>query len=100
MKLYRLSKDISKMDIGEVDCIKITDDKFLYVENWYDEKGNWFTTLELNNGEEVDGKYDLEEVIEVVTLDYGDKKAIKEGLKFMLSCCKKRYSFGFSMFKY
>ena len=68
------------MDIGEATCFKITDNRFLYVENWCDEDGNWFTTLELNNGKEVDSRYDLDEVVEVVTLNYKDKKTIKEVL--------------------
>ena len=91
MRICKLLRDIMKMDISETNCFKITNDKFLYVENFYDEKGNWFTILELNEGREIDNKYELEKIIEIVSLDYKNKKQIKEGLKFMLSRCKKRF---------
>lgn len=88
---YTLTKNILKMDIGETNCYQIADTKFLYVENWCDENGEWFTILELNDGEEVNDVYELNEVLEIVTLKYGNKKEIKEGIKHLLKCYRWKY---------
>ena len=89
MRAYMILRSILKMDIGETNCFKITNNRFLYAENWCDEDGNWFTTLELNDGEEVDGKYKLNEILEIIVFDYKDKEEIKEGIKFLLKLCRK-----------
>jgi hypothetical protein len=90
MKAYMILRSVLKMDIGETNCFKIKDNRFLFVDNWCDEDGTWCTTLELTDGEEVDGKYDLREILEIVTLDYGNKEDLKDGIKFMLNKCKRR----------
>lgn len=88
---YKLLRNILKMDLGESNCYKIDDTKILYVENWYDEQGDWFTTLELVDGEEVNDNYKLNEILEIVTLKYKDKKEIKEGIKLVLRCYRYKY---------
>lgn len=94
----RLLKDILRMDLGENDCIKVADGKFLYVENWCDTKGNCFTTLELNNGSETDEGYELDEVLEIITLEYKNKKETMYGIIYMLSQYNKFYDLIFKLF--
>ena len=67
MLRYKILKEVSKMEIGEQTCFKITDNRFLYADNWCDEDGSWYTTLE-----------------------YGNKEEIKLGIKYILSHCKRR----------
>ena len=67
--LNRLLRDILRMDLGETNCFKISDTKFLYVENWCNNDGGCFITLELNDGIEINNQYELGEILEVVTLD-------------------------------
>lgn len=94
----KLPKDILKMDLGETNCFKITDGKFLYVENWCDEGGNWFTTLELNNGSDTNDRYELDEVVEIITLEYRNKEEIMYGVMYILSHCNYFYDLIFKLF--
>lgn len=90
MLRYKMLREVLKMEIGEETIFKITDNRFLYADNWCDEDGSWYTTLELVDGKEIDGKFELGEILEIVTLEYGNKEEIKLGIKYILSHCKRR----------
>lgn len=90
MLRYKMLKDILKMEIGEETIFKITDNRFLYVDNWCDEDGSWYTTLELIDGKETENEFDLGEILEIITLEYGNKEEIKFGIKYILNHCKRR----------
>lgn len=91
MFAYVLLKNILKMDIGETNCYQIAETKFFYVENWCDENGKLYTILELNDGEEVDDVYILNEVLEIVTVDYKNKEEIKKAIRHLLRCYRQMY---------
>lgn len=91
MFIYKLLRDILKLDMGEKSCYKITDTKYLYVENWCSIDDKWFTTLELVNGEDVNDVWELYETLEIITLDYKNKAELKEGIKLILKLYKIKY---------
>jgi hypothetical protein len=85
--LENILKEILSMKMGETNTFKITDNRFLFVDNWNvgDED---FTSLELNSGEEIDGEYVLDEILECGTYDFGNEEDIRSGIDYMISCCK------------
>lgn len=85
--LEKILKEIMGMKMGETDTFKITNNRFLFVENWSVD-GEGFTSLELNSGEEIDDMYVLDEVIECGTYDFGNKEDITSGIDYMVACCK------------
>lgn len=86
--LENILKEIMTMEMEETNTFKITDNRFLFVDNWSVDDGENFTSLELNSGEEIDGMYSLEEVLECGTYDFGNEEDIRSGLDYMISCCK------------
>lgn len=86
--LENILKEIMMIKMGETKTFKITDNRFLFVDNWTIGDGEYFTSLELNSGEEIDGTYVLDEVLECGTYDFGNKEDIKSGVDYMIACCK------------
>lgn len=86
--LEKILKEIMTMKMGETDTFKITDNRFLFVENWSGGDGEDFTSLELNSGEEIDDTYVLDEVLECGTYDFGNKEDITSGIDYMIACCQ------------
>lgn len=85
--LENILKEIMAMKMGETNTFKITDNRFLFVDNWNFDDDN-FTSLELNSGEEIEDAYLLDEVLESVTFDFGNEEDIASGIKYMIACCK------------
>lgn len=75
--LENILKEILSMKIGETNTFKITDNRFLFVDNWNfnDDK---FTSLELNSGKETENGYELDSILESATYDFGNKKRHKK----------------------
>lgn len=76
------------MEMEETNTFKITDNRFLFVDNWSAGDGENFTSLELNSGEETENNYVLDEVLECGTYNFGDKEDIRSGIEYMILCCK------------
>ena len=85
--LENILKEIMAMKMGETNTFKITDNRFLFVDNW-NSYGDDFTSLELNSGEEIEDGYTLDEVLECVTCDFGNEEDIRNGVDYMIACCK------------
>lgn len=85
--LENILKEIMTMKMGETNTFKITDNRFLFVDNWNVGDGD-FTSLELNSGEETEDGYVLDEVLECGTYDFGNEKDIASGIDYMIACCK------------
>ena len=85
--LENILKEILSMEMKETNTFKITDNRFLFVDNWSDDEED-FTSLELNSGEEIDGTYVLDEVLECGTYDFGNEEDIRSGVDYMIACCK------------
>ena len=85
--LENILKEILSMEMKETNTFKITDNRFLFVDNWSDDEED-FTSLELNSGEEIDGTYVLDEVLECGTYDFGNEEDIRSGIDYMIACCK------------
>lgn len=83
-----LIKEILSMEMGETHTFKITDNRFLFVDNWSYGDGEDFTSLELNSGEEINETYLLDEVLECGTYDFGNEEDIRSGIDYMIACCK------------
>ena len=81
-------QEIMSMEMGETATFKLSDDRFLFVDNWSAGDGDDFTSLELNSGEEEDGSYVLEKVLECGTYDFGDEEDVRSGVEYMLLCAK------------
>ena len=86
--LENILKEIMTMKMGETDTFKITDNRFLFVDNWSAGDGEDFTSLELNSGEEINGIYSLDEVLECGTYDFRNEEDIRSGIDYMIACCK------------
>lgn len=84
--LENILKEILSMTMGETNTFKITDDKFLFVDNW-NVGDRDFTSLELNSGEETEDGYVLDEVLECGTYDFGNKEDVRSGIEYMIACC-------------
>ena len=85
--LENILKEIMTMKMGETNTFKITDNRFLFVDNWNFDDDN-FTSLELNSGEEIEDAYVLDEILESGTYDFGNEEDIKNGINYMIACCK------------
>lgn len=85
--LENILKEILSMEKDEFAVFKITDNRFLYVDNWNVGDGD-FTSLELNSGKETEEGYELDEVLECVTYDFGNEEDIRNGIDYMIACCK------------
>ena len=84
--LENILKEILSMTMGETNTFKITDDKYLFVDNW-NVGDRDFTSLELNSGEETEDGYVLDEVLECGTYDFGNKEDVRSGIEYMIACC-------------
>lgn len=80
-------KEILSMQMDETNTFKITDNRFLFVDNWNVDGGN-FTSLELNSGKETENGYILDEVLECGTYNFWDEEDIASGINYMIACCK------------
>ena len=60
----KILEEIMTMEMGDTATFKITDTRFLFVDNWNVGDGEDFTSLELNSGIEEDGKYILDKILE------------------------------------
>lgn len=76
---------ILDMKLGEIDTIKLTDNRFLFIDNWGDEEES-FTSLELNAGYEEDNSYILDDVLECGTYNFQDRKDIESGIEYIIAC--------------
>lgn len=79
-------EEIMAMEMGDTATFKITDTRFLFVDNWNVGDGDDFTSLELNSGVEEDGKYVLDEVLECGTCDFGNVDEINSALCYIIQC--------------
>lgn len=86
--LENILKEILTMEMGETNTFKLTDNRFLFVDNWSVGDGEDFTSLELNSGEEMENKYLLDEVLECGTYNFGNEEDIRNGIAYMMLCCK------------
>ena len=86
--LENILKEIMTMEVEETNTFKITNNRFLFVDNWSAVDGEYFTSLELNSGEEINGIYLLNEVLECGTYDFGNEEDIRSGIDYMIACCK------------
>ena len=85
--LENILKEIMAMDMGDTITFKLTNNRFLFVDNWNVGNEN-FTSLELNSGEETEDGYELDEVLECGTYDFRNEKDIASGIDYMIACCK------------
>lgn len=85
--LENILKEIMAMEMGETNTFKITDNRFLFVENWSWRDDN-FTSLELDYGKETEDGYVFNEILETATYDFGNEEDIKNGINYMIACCK------------
>ena len=85
--MENILKEIMAMKIGETNTFKITDNRFLFVDNWSFDDDD-FTSLELNSGEEIEDEYVLDDVLDCVTCDFGNERDIARGIDYMIACCK------------
>lgn len=77
---------IMSLSLGKTDTIQLTDNRFLFVENWKDKDGR-FTSLELNSGYvSEDDTIVLTEVLECGTYNFHDRKDIRTGIEYILNC--------------
>lgn len=86
--LENILKEIMAMDMEETATFKLSENRFLFVDNWSAGDGDDFTSLELNSGEEEDGVYVLCDVLECGTYDFKDGADIRCGLEYMMLCAK------------
>lgn len=86
--LDKIFKSVMEMKIGENDTFKITESRFLFVDNWSMGDGENFTSLELNSGEETEESYSLDEILDCGTYDFGNEEEIRNGIEYMINCCK------------
>ena len=84
----KLLKEILSLKMKETACFKLTDNRFLFVDNWSAGDGEDFTSLELNSGAEENGEYVLDDVLECGTYDFGNEEDIKSGIEYMILCAK------------
>ena len=85
--LENILKEILSMSMDEINTFKIANNRFLFVSN-YCIDGENFTSLELNSGEETEDGYELEEILECGTYDFGNEEDIRSGIDYMIACCK------------
>lgn len=85
--LENILKEILSMGMDEINTFKITDDRFLFVNN-YCVDGENFTSLELNSGKETEDGYELDSILECGTYDFGNEKDIRSGIDYMIACCR------------
>lgn len=86
--LENILKEIMAMEMGETNTFKITDNRFLFVDNWSAGDGEDFTSLELNSGEETKNGYVLDEILECGTYDFKNEEDVASGIDYMIACCK------------
>ena len=86
--LEKILKEIMAMKMGETNTFKITDNRFLFVDNWSWGDGEDFTSLELNSGEETENGYSLDEILECGTYDFGNEEDVRNGVEYMILCSK------------
>lgn len=86
--LENILKEILSMEMEETNTFKLTENRFLFVDNWSAGDGENFTSLELNSGEETENNYVLDEVLECGTYNFGDEEDIRSGIEYMILCCK------------
>ena len=86
--LENILNEILSMEMGETNTFKITDNRFLFVDNWSAGDGENFTSLELNSGEEMEDTFVLDEVLECGTYNFGDEEDVRYGIEYMILCCK------------
>lgn len=81
-------QEIMSMDMEETATFKLSENRFLFVDNWSAGDGDDFTSLELNSGTEEDGLYVLGEVLECGTYDFGNEEDVRRGVEYMMLCAK------------
>lgn len=81
-------KEILKMEMGETKTFKISDTRFLFVDNWTVGDGEDFTSLELNTGWEEQGDFVLDKILECGTYDFKNATDIKTGIDYMILCSR------------
>lgn len=86
--LENILQEIVSMDMEETATFKLSENRFLFVDNWSAGDGDDFTSLELNSGEEEDGLYVLGEVLECGTYDFGNEEDVRSGVEYMMLCAK------------
>lgn len=86
--LEKILKKIMTMKMEETATFKLTENKFLFVDNWSAGDGEDFTSLELNSGEETEDGYVLDEVLECGTYDFGNEEDVRSGIEYMILCSK------------
>ena len=86
--LEDILKEIMTMKMEETHTFKLTDNRFLFVDNWSAGDGEDFTSLELNSGEEIEDEYVLDEILECGTYDFRNEEDIASGIDYMIACCK------------
>ena len=86
--LEKILKEIMTMKMEETSIFKITDNRFLFVDNWSAGDGEDFTSLELNSGEEIEDEYVLDGVLECGTYDFGNEEDVRSGIEYMILCSK------------
>lgn len=83
----KLFQEIIKLEMGETRTLKLTENRFLFVNNWADGDGDKFTSLELNSGEDTGKEYILDEILECGTYDFQNEAEIRCGIEYMICCC-------------
>jgi hypothetical protein len=87
MNIDIILDQILAMELGEIDTFKLSDNRFLFVDNWgWEDDEDKFTSLELNSGYEENGDYVLEQVLECGTYDFQNKEEIRSGIEYMINC--------------
>ena len=81
-------QEIMSMDMEETATFKLSENRFLFVDNWSAGDGDDFTSLELNSGEEEDGCYVLDQILECGTYDFGNEEDVRSGVEYMMLCAK------------
>lgn len=86
--MEKILNEVMAMKMEETNTFKITENRFLFVDNWSCGDGEDFTSLELNSGEETEGGYVLDEVLECGTYDFGNEEDVRSGIEYMILCSK------------
>ena len=86
--LENILQKIMSMDMEEIATFKLSENRFLFVDNWSAGDGDDFTSLELNSGAEEDGCYVLDQILECGTYDFGNEEDVRSGVEYMMLCAK------------
>ena len=84
--MNKILEEILLMEMGDTNTFKITDERFLFVDNWSVGDGEDFTSLELNTGKEENGVYVLDEILECATCDFGNRAEVESAIEYIINC--------------